>query len=378
MSRPVTLVFVDALAEYYLERYSEELQFVSGLPHRVGIEPGLGFSVNIKAELLGGLTPDEVGFFCKWNYAENPTFRLPAVVRALAAFTDNTQFTARVTHRLLSRVFGADLFTIPLDEIHLYDISRCPEAYDAGFPHPTLLSRWSFERVVHSAKLRSDEHVTARGVARMATAGNLYVSLVEPDAVGHRQGPDSVRMARKLAEVDAQVARLWRAHLAAGRGLFLVFSDHGMSPVTSRPWFDPRQILGRPGRDTYACFSDSTMLRFWVFDDALLARLDEALASIRWGTVLSGEERTRFGVADPRHGHRILLADDGVIPTPSHVGGKHPRAVGMHGYHPDLATQAAVAAWSGGVEGVSGADPDRRIRARDFPDFVENLMSGEE
>jgi len=208
----------------------------------------------------------------------------------------------------------------------------------------------------------------------MPTAGNLYVSLVEPDAVGHRRGPESPAMAAKLAVVDGQVRALWEAHERLGRGIFLLFSDHGMASVTERPWFDPRGILGEPGHGSYACFSDSTMLRFWIFRDSLAGVVEEALAGITWGRMLSDEERRRFGVAAPAHGDLIVLANEGVIPRPSHVGGKHPRARGMHGYHPDLESQRAFACWCGAVDGDAGTnEAPAAIRARDLPALWANL-----
>lgn len=382
MREPATIVFVDALAEYYLDRYRDELAVVRDLPSRVGIEPGMGFSINIKAELLAGLTPDDLGFFCKWNYRPEPAFRVPGWARILGGLFDGHQLTSRLAHRVLSRVIGTDLFTIPFDEIDLFEPVGIPEAYLEDFPHATVLSEGGFRRVVHGPGMASDRAVTEAAVALMSSSDNLYVTLIEPDAVGHRQGPHSAGMARKLEEVASQVEALWSAHRAAGRGVFLLFSDHGMAPVTNHPWFDPADHFGPPGHRRYACFSDSTMLRFWVFDDSLRDRIGERLANLEWGTVLGAEERERFGITSMAHGDILFLVDEGVIPTPSHVGGKHPRAVGMHGYHPDLESQRGLAAWwtPADVEGESGAvEPaaePRRIRARDLPALWRRISEG--
>lgn len=384
-----TLVFVDALAAEYFERFPSELRPLEALPERIELEPGMGFSINIKAELLGGLTPDDLGFFCKWNYAPRGGFQVPRWIRALGGALDGTQFTSRLAHRAFSRVLGVDLFTIPFRELELFAPAACPEAYASSFPHPTLLSELGFRRVVHGRRMRRDADVARAALQAMDDGRHTYVSLVEPDAVGHRRGPGSEGMRRALAATAHQVASIWEAHRRHRRGPFILFSDHGMAPVRERAWFDPSEVLGPPGHSTYACFSDSTMLRFWIHDPEIRTAAEEALAALTWGRVLDGEERRRFGIASPAHGDVILLADEGVLPVPSHVGGKHPRAVGMHGYHPDLPSQRGVVAWwhpdgtpSAGElrsAGLPLAGDDRgapRIRARDFSVLARTLIRG--
>lgn len=359
-----TVVFVDALARVYLDAYHRELAFLDALPGRAEVEPGMGFSINIKAELLAGLTPDDLGFFCKWNRRPTPAFRVPRWVKHLGRLFDGGQLTSRLAHRVFSRVVGVDLFTIPFGEIDLFEPVLMPEAYAEGFPHPTILSRGGFRRVVHGPGLRTDAQVAAAAERALDSGDNVYVALIEPDAVGHRQGPQSAAMRAKLQEVGAHLEALWAAHRRAGRGTFLVFSDHGMAPVTSRPWFDPEEAFGPPGPGRYACFSDSTMLRVWVEDPRRREEFEGRLGSLPWGALLSADERVRFGITSPAHGDFIVLAHEGVIPVPSHVGGKHPRAVGMHGYHPDLESQRGVVAWWS--PGDAGTAPER-IRARDLP-----------
>jgi hypothetical protein len=380
MAEAPTIVFVDALALDYLNVYGEELGFLQGLPGRTRIRPGLGFSINIKAELLGGLTPDELGFFCKWSYRPDPSFRLPRWMKLLGGMFDGSQVGSRLAHRLLSRAIGLDLFTIPFDEIELFEPVRVPEAYEEGFPLPTILSRGGFTRVTNSGRGNASDEATAATAVEFIHARKtepLYIALIEPDAVGHRQGPGSPAMRRKLAEIDAHLERIWTAHRRAGRGPFLVFSDHGMAEVVQKPVWDPRGHLGPPGRGRYACFSDSTMLRFWFFDPSIEVDARSMLAQVNWGRALMEEERSEHGIADRGHGDLVFLANEGVIPTPSHVGGKHPRAVGMHGYHPDAGTQQALAAWwlpEGGEELV--APPEGRIRAVELPILWEHLLAG--
>ena len=54
------LIFIDALPYGCLS----EAPFLSSFPFAARVVPGLGYSINIKAEIFGGYRPAEAGFFC--------------------------------------------------------------------------------------------------------------------------------------------------------------------------------------------------------------------------------------------------------------------------------------------------------------------------
>src|SRR6185436_12520623 len=114
-----------------------------------------------------------------------------------------------------------------------------------------------------------------------------------------------------------------------------VFSDHGMANCDR--YVDLQAVIGalplQVGRD-YAVVYDSTMARFWFFDDRARAGVSHALNSVPQGRILPDEELERLHCLFPDRyfGELIFLMQEGVLIVPSHMGERPIRA--MHGYHP--------------------------------------------
>jgi len=130
-----------------------------------------------------------------------------------------------------------------------------------------------------------------------------------------------------------------------------VFSDHGMAncdqllDLKTRIEALPLQF----GKD-YAVVYDSTMARFWFFNEAARRTVTEKLQTIPEGNIVSDTELERLHClfTDRYFGELIFLMREGVLIVPSHMGERPIRA--MHGYHPDekhsyaalLTNQAAI------------------------------------
>jgi hypothetical protein len=115
-----------------------------------------------------------------------------------------------------------------------------------------------------------------------------------------------------------------------------IFSDHGMANcdrlLDLRARIEPLGL--RMGRD-YAVVYDSTMARFWFFNDRARTLVTECLHGVADGRILPDRELEELGAlfADRYFGELIFLVEEGVLIVPSHMGERPIRA--MHGYHPD-------------------------------------------
>ena len=94
------------------------------------------------------------------------------------------------------------------------------------------------------------------------------------------------------------------------------------------------QLPLRMGKD-YAVVYDSTMARFWFFNEPAREAVTNTLRDIRQGAILPDTEleRLRCLFPDRYFGELIFLAREGVLIVPSHMGERPIRA--MHGYHPE-------------------------------------------
>ena len=114
-----------------------------------------------------------------------------------------------------------------------------------------------------------------------------------------------------------------------------VFSDHGMANCDElldlKAKIEPWTV--RMGKD-YAVVYDSTMARFWFFNDRARQRHHRGAATspARPHSAGRGTGADARLFPDRYFGELIFLVNEGVLIVPSHMGERPIRA--MHGYHP--------------------------------------------
>ena len=116
--------------------------------------------------------------------------------------------------------------------------------------------------------------------------------------------------------------------LAAAKGHYAevrlyVFSDHGMANCDELLDLKAKiEALDLRMEKDYAVVYDSTMARFWFFNDRARQLITEALGQVPQGRILPDAElaemRTLF--PDRYFGELIFLVKEGVLIVPSHMG----------------------------------------------------------
>jgi hypothetical protein len=115
-----------------------------------------------------------------------------------------------------------------------------------------------------------------------------------------------------------------------------IFSDHGMANCDELLDLKARvDALEVRMQKDYAVVYDSTMARFWFFNERARSQITECLRQVPQGRILPDDELKQMRVffADRYFGELIFLVKEGVLIVPSHMGERPIRA--MHGYHPD-------------------------------------------
>jgi predicted AlkP superfamily pyrophosphatase or phosphodiesterase len=361
------IVFIDALPFDSLGGAPFLARMATARP----LVPGFGYSVNIKAELFAGLTPDDLGVLSEWTLKDGRFARRKRWWRALAPLS-RFPFVDRAAHYALSRALGARLFAIPFGFLPHFDVT-IPAAYEDGFPRPSLfnggrtIARVLYSR--HRATEARDRAVfdDALRAVRERTDASVFVAFAGLDEALHAHGVTGDGFAATLAELDGLVARLAGEFLSRTKGgRVVVLSDHGGADVTREIAIDLERAVGPAGPSTYLYFVDSTMLRVWTFNDAARARVLEFLRDLPGGRILPTDERERLAVASPGLAEILFLLDEGAIFNPSFFGRE--RVAGMHGYHPELPRQR-------GVFCVNVAIDDPPTRAREVFPFLDCLLS---
>jgi len=348
LKRPISIVvLIDALGWTYLEGRS----FLSGfVPHRNPVRTILGFSSGAIPTILTGQPPVVTKH---WNLLyydpQSSPFRWTRSIGFLPELVLDHRITRRAITELGRRFLGMgpsfECCVSPrllswfdwAEKRNIYSekgISGAPSIFDDLFAHQVPYRAYSYHDL-------SDAKIILRANADLkdTDARFFFVYLSEMDMFLHLHCDEQGEVTRKLRWYADGISKLFETAYAIDSGARLtVISDHGMAPV--RNHYDLLGLLEglsfRMPEDYLAVF-DSTMARFWFFNDRARRAVVEKLSNITCGSWLSENELMREGVlfADRRFGEAIFLLNPGWLLSRSDFNGAGWMPKGMHGYHPD-------------------------------------------
>ena len=317
-------------------------------PERRKLRSVFGYSSACVPSILAGRWPMEHRNWCYFVYdPDHSPFRRLRPLRWLpSALTSRRFFRRRLSQLLKARLkFRGyfDLYNIPFRDISLFDFSEKKSPLQPGGMNcgPNI-----FDHLVeHGIRY----HVSEPVLGERANLDRLledirqeeidFAFLYWPDLDGllHRVGNTSPEIPAKLDAYEPWLEQLMataRAHY--GEVKLTILSDHGMANcdrlLDLKAKIEPLGL--RMGED-FAVVYDSTMARFWFFNDRARQAVTDCLATVPEGRILPDSELAELGALFPDRyfGEMIFLVDEGVLIVPSHMAERPIRA--MHGYHPD-------------------------------------------
>jgi hypothetical protein len=338
VNTPSLIIFIDALPFHEGAVLAKRL---SATTYKKMI-PGVGYSINVKAELFAGLQPDQVGFFCEWNYKQDATWlkKWEPVLKLIDMLIPRYSIPDRIVRRVLGKFIGKKIFAIPYGLLPLLEHAG-ETAYEYEFPHETILSKNKFERLLYSQHGVDDQKLfrLAQEKIRQENTERLFVGTAELDGIMHHYGMDSPQYSRQIELINTEVAVVVEEFLKKHpNGNYFVFSDHGMARVDKAVTYEIEKLFGKAGKGSYVYSVDATFFRIWILDKTLAEPIARSMAEIEDGHILSDQERILLGIVDKAaHGDIIFLLNEGCQFSPSFYGKNISRA--MHGYDPELESQ---------------------------------------
>jgi len=316
-------------------------------PNRRRLESVFGYSSACVPSIVSGAWPEEHRNWCYFVYdPKRSPFRFLRPLR----FLPRTITSRRIFRRWLSKLVKTklnfrgyfDLYNIPFRHISLFDFSEKksplkPRGMNQGENVFDFLEHQQISYHV-SNPLRGEKENMEALLTDVKKEAIDFAFVYWPDLDGllHRVGNQSKEVPFKLRVYEQRIERMLavaREHYAEVR--LYIFSDHGMANCDE--YLDlQREVesLGlRMGKD-YAVVYDSTMARFWFFNDAARRKVTEKLGEIPQGRIVPDAELRSMHAwfPDGHFGQLIFLVKEGVLIVPSHMGERPIRA--MHGYHP--------------------------------------------
>jgi hypothetical protein len=338
-------VFIDACGWEIIKNDA----FVSDVaPHRRSLRSVFGYSSACIPSILSGRYPHE---HRNWSYFVYDPKNSPFKSLKPLQWLPNALTGRRRVRRYLSKFVKLklkfkgyfDLYNIPFKYISLFDFTEKKSPLQPGGMNrgPNIFDFFQERRINYhvSEPARGEDGNLEALLTDIKREEIDFAFLYWPDLDGlmHRVGNDSPQVPAALRTYEQKIARLMacaREHYQEVR--LYIFSDHGMANCDKHLDLKKKiDALGYTFAKDYAVVYDSTMARFWFFNDQARRDITKCLEGVPEGQILSDAELTDLGTLFPDRyfGELIYLMEEGTLIVPSHMGERPIRA--MHGYHPD-------------------------------------------
>lgn len=316
-------------------------------PHRQRLVSVFGYSSACVPSILSGRWPAE---HRNWSYFVYDPEHSPFQSLRPLRWLPRSLTSRRVFRRWLSKILKHqmrfrgyfDLYNIPFEFISLFDFTEKKSPLRPGGMNrgPNIFDYLTERQIrYHVSAPEASEEANLAALLSQISAGEIdfaFAYFPGLDALLHQVGNLSPLVPAKLRAYEQWIAQM----LAAARQRYVeirlyVFSDHGMANCDEH--LDLRsKVEALPPRMAvdYAAVYDSTMARFWFFNDRARQQILECLQQVPQGRIVPDSELAELGVLFPDRyfGQLIFLVREGVLIVPSHMGERPIRA--MHGYHP--------------------------------------------
>jgi hypothetical protein len=335
---------IDALGWTYLK---ERAFLPQVLTYRAEVRTVLGFSSAAIPAILSGKLPRDSGHWNLFYYdPENSPFKWVRYLGFLPSSVLNSRMmrrAVRIISQRLSRFGGYfQIYGVPVELLPYFDICQKKDIYQPGGVPASIFDYLKERGVSYRAysyhQFRDSEIIQmARRDLRARKFSFYFLYLAELDAFLHHRCHDSEGIDREIDRYETWLLQVYSEAVHHNSEVaFFVFSDHGMTP--KQAGYDLiKQIcdLGLKMPDDYIALYDSTMARFWFFNDQAREVVSRRLEGLSCGHILRDEEKAQLGIdfPDNRYGDLVFLMNPGVMIEPSYFGALAPE--GMHGFHPD-------------------------------------------
>jgi hypothetical protein len=339
-------VLIDALGWTYIQ----DRDFLCDLlPYRQPLRTILGFSSGAIPTILTGVPPSQNGHWNLFYYdPEHSPFRWLRHFRFLPDRLLNARLTRKLMKELGRRVLGlGPLFEccvsttlLPFfnwtEKRNIYaigGITGAPSIFDQLAAAQIPYHVYSYHAFTDAGGLSQ-----ARRDLQQNGAGFYFIYLSEMDSLLHHACGDATKVSERLGWYASELRTLYNtARERDPEAALTVFSDHGMTPIhTHYDLAAQVEALRLRMPDDYLAVYDSTMVRFWFFNQSARQRVEDLLKTMSCGRMLSEVELRGLGIyfPDHRYGELVFLLHPGWLLSRSDFHGQWLPA-GMHGYHPD-------------------------------------------
>jgi len=347
MSFKVLMIILDGFSSKYLRKDLCPNMFEVSKIDFWRIKPMFGFQA-IGAAIYSGATPNTTKVLSEFILEENEMMH-SSFIRALFELTDRLPtddlcITARNLLYKITRKKGRG-------------ISNLIPPYLLGYFSPKLKGEFTNKGILGNIPTIFDilrENGMTYEIQRPSLTSEFFMYnkvisdlkkekipdflVLHPcslDIVGHKFGPNSSQIRSLIKKVDEQISRIIHyIKFSSEKIVLIILSDHGMCPVKGyvNLYNLLRDLPLKLGKD-YLIFLDSTMARFWFFNNKSRNLIYSKLTNVEFGQILNEAAKKKLEIdkIGREYGEMIFAINEGYVFFPDFFR-KHNPPRGMHGY----------------------------------------------
>ena len=339
------MIWLDAFSSRHLD--PQKTPFIwelAGSGLHTNLEPLFAFA-GIGASAFTGTSVNTHKIWCDYVFRESG--HSPIYLKWLLRLCDIVphDIMSQYARYVICRILGHNPGTPNLIPIELMDFFKVKERKRLTDERPiegtvTLfeqLRRQEVRYFVSGLYESVFEKQITKSVLKAMTVDYRFIlfRLGSPDKLGHKYGPESEEVTKRLGEIDARVKEIVTEGTRINPSTyFVVFSDHGMVPV--REHVDLMNILERLpvkiGQD-YIVFLNSTVANLWFRNQKAKDLIMAELSKVEQGMILDKPKLKKLGIdgIGPEYGDSIFALKEGSVFFPDFYRRRKPPK-GMHGY----------------------------------------------
>ena len=351
-NEPIVMILIDAFSSDYLSK--EDTPFLYSMAnneYHYKIDPLFAYR-GIEATIFSGVSPNIhkiwTEFCLKANVMEVKKEKMDTIFKKIikiadAVSNDRLSIASRYLYQKYILKSGMSMpARIPVDVSDYFKITQ-PYIFK---PHalgeiPTLfdiLKENNDNFIFLAPPITKGDGEVLNKTLQMINKENYnfwFMKFGNLDSLGHKFGPRSEELKKGLQRVDFRVEQVVNQFQAKYRDpIFIILSDHGMTEVkkTVNIMRELEELNLSMCKD-YIMFLDSTMARFWFFNQKARTKIMEKLSNIQDGYILDSTNLKQLGIdkVGDRYGEEIFVLEDGYTFFPDFFRRSSPPK-GMHGY----------------------------------------------
>lgn len=343
------MLFLDGFSSDYLrEELCPCLYDISREHYFSKVEPMFAFQ-GIGAAIYSGATPNITGVFAEFILQRNEIVADSQLFQTLLRITDvvpNDGLCANIRH-ILFRIAGKNrpgISNVIPSQLFKYFSPKLVKEYseENSLGHVAtifdILKANSMSYELQRPATRSENDAISNIVNRIEKRKMPDLAVIHPcslDLIGHKFGPHSPHLRRAVERVDKLIYKIIRSvEFSPEKIITIILSDHGMSSVNYyinllKTLDQLRLALG----NDYLVFLDSTMARFWFFNEKAEKLISETLYALDCGQILRKHDLQNLGIdkIGREYGELIFALKEGYAMFPDFFR-KYRPPKGMHGY----------------------------------------------